>query len=81
MLRLLLEQLLVADVGLATSGWCLSLAGPQRLLFAELSNLLTDGDGHRMALDWKGASSIKPCIKHYNVFKKERSPHVHLHML
>ena len=40
------------------------------LLTAELWALLSDGDGLRQAYDWKGASSIKPCLKHYNVFMK-----------
>ena len=36
-----------------------------------LSNLLSDGDGFRSALDWRGGSSLKPCFIHDNVLKKE----------
>jgi hypothetical protein len=50
---------------------CRSSYHDQWLLFARLTNLLSDGDGLRMAFDWKGASSLKPCFKHYNVFKKD----------
>ncbi len=72
MLRIFLERLLVGPVGLQTVGLPLPIAGGYRMLFGGLSNLLSDGDGHRMGLDWKGASSLKPCFKHVNVFKKDR---------
>ena len=32
--------------------------------------MLSDGDGLRMAFDWKGASGLKPCFVHWNVFGK-----------
>ena len=76
--RFLQHQLLGRD-GLATGGVPLLIQGQHIALFARLSNLLSDGDGLRMALDWRGASSLKPCIKHYNVFKKDfqnRAPSV-----
>jgi hypothetical protein len=71
MLRLLLERMLSGQSGLSTVGVPVRIGGQDRLLFAKLTNLLSDGDGHRMGWDWKGASSLKPCWKHFNVFKKD----------
>jgi hypothetical protein len=39
-----------------------------------LAVLLSDGDGLRQALSWRGAASLKPCIKHPNVCKKDWMP-------
>ena len=75
MLRRVLEHMLVGPAGLLTVGLPLLIAGSHRLLFARLSNVLSDGDGLRMGLDWKGASSLKPCFKHVNVFMKDRTRH------
>ena len=41
------------------------------MFYGKLASLLSDGDGLRMGLDWKGATSLKPCIKHFNVWKKD----------
>ena len=65
----LLRQLCGPD-GLATAGMVLDLAGEPLLAHARLTNLLTDGDGWRSALDWRGHASLKPCFKHYNVLRK-----------
>ena len=75
-LRHILEHIMTATIGLATSGVQLDLEHGSTLLFASISNILSDGDGLRMAFDWKGASGIKPCIKHMNVFKKDIHPRV-----
>ena len=69
MLRVFLEHLLVGPSGMTTVGQPVMISGEPRLLFARVTNLLSDGDGHRIAWDWKGAASLKPCFKHYNVFK------------
>lgn len=70
MFRLFLERMLVGPTGFFTAGVAVKLAGVPHLLFAQLTNLLSDGDGHRMAFDWKGAGSLHPCFKHKNVWKK-----------
>ena len=69
MLRIVLDMLLLGPCGLQVAGIPLPIGGQHQLLFARLTNLLSDGDGLRMALDWKGASGLKPCFKHWNVFK------------
>ena len=71
MLRLLLERMPSGQSGLLTVGVPARIGGQDRLLFAKLTNLLSDGDGHRMGWDWKEASSLKPCWKHFNVFNKD----------
>ena len=70
-LRLFLDRLLLGPAGFATAGCPVPIAGTGRLLFARVTNLPSDGDGLRQALDWKGASGLKPCFKHYNVLKKD----------
>jgi hypothetical protein len=70
-LRMYLWTHLLGPTGIATAGVPIMISGRPILLFAKLTNLLSDGDGLRMAFDWKGASSMKPCFKHYNVFKKD----------
>lgn len=70
MMRVFLEHILFGPSGLATVGVPLQIRGQSRLLFAKLGCLLSDGDGLRMGLDWKGAASLHPCFKHSNVLKK-----------
>ena len=72
MLSAVLEHLLLGPSGLTSVGLPLLIAGVHRMLFGRLANLFSDGDGHRQALDWKGANGLKPCIKHVNVLKKDR---------
>ena len=69
-LREFLSHILFSSSGLRTGGVCLELTSGPTLVFARLANLLSDGDGLRQAFDWVGASGLKPCLKHWNVFKK-----------
>ena len=73
MLRRIAENLLLGPHGLATAGLPLRIGGLPSLLYGKLTNILADGDGLRQGLDWRGASGLKPCIKHFNVFKKALS--------
>ena len=66
MVQYLKLQLLV-DSGISLAG--VALPGGE-LLYAKLRFLVADGDGFRIALDWKGFNSMHPCFKHCNVFKK-----------
>jgi hypothetical protein len=70
LLALYLKKQLLGPSGLATAGVPLTLNGEVVLIFAKLTNLLSDGDGLRQAFNWKGASGLKPCFKHFNVFNK-----------
>lgn len=70
MARRFLEHILVHPAGLATGGVPLVLDDGPIMLFARLSNVLADGDGHMHIWDWKGAAALKPCVKHWNIVKK-----------
>ena len=53
------------------------LGGTPRPIFAHLRVLLADGDGHRVALQWNGATSLKPCFKHWNVVGRDNEGRLH----
>ena len=76
-LRGYLRLLLLGPEGLQTSGYPLPIGNTQRLFFAKVDTLLSDGDGLRQALEWNGASAVKPCFRHWNVFDRhsERAAH------
>ena len=65
-----LRRQLEGPSGLATAVVPLTIQGEHCVIFARLHNLLTDGDGHRVTLDWKGQGSMKPCLKHPNILRK-----------
>ncbi len=69
-LRLFLHRMFLSTSGFSTSGVPLLLHNEPFLLMASLSNVLSDGDGLRAAFNWKGANSLRPCLKHWNVTKK-----------
>ena len=72
MLSKFLEIILLGPQGLSSSGVPLALSdGNNIMLFAKLGAILADGDGLRAGLDWRGASSLKPCFRHANLFKKD----------
>lgn len=70
MLGLLLEHAFLRRDGFS-HGVVVVIAGKQHRIFAKLANLLSDGDGLRLAYCWKGASGLKPCLNHWNVLKKQ----------
>ena len=74
LLRLFLEHQLLSTTGLAVAGVPITVDGKPVLIFARLHNILGDGEGLMKAFDWKGASSMKPCAKHFNVLKKVWCP-------
>jgi len=69
-LRRYLELQLLSPNGLATAGVPVVINRQPCLIFAKLTNLLSDGDGLRSGYEWRGARSLKPCLTHYNVCKK-----------
>lgn len=72
-LRTFLMHLMLGPAGLSTSGIPLEIGGRIVPLFARVGNLMSDGDGIRAGFDWRGHASIKPCLKHFNVLKKDRA--------
>ena len=70
-LRAFLRLLLMGPLGLHGAGYPISVFGQLRLLFARVQILISDGDGLRQALQWLGASALKPCFRHWNVFNPQ----------
>ena len=70
MLRRYVTLQLLWPNGLSTAGVPIMVIGQVYLLRAKLKILITDGDGHRVALQWRGAKSVHPCFRHNNVLKK-----------
>ena len=68
-LRDFLKLQLLGPNGLLTVGVPLMVNGAPLTIFAHVQFLLGDGDGLRLALDWRGAASLKPCFRHGNVWK------------
>lgn len=62
---------LLGASGITGAGAPIVIDGQPRLLFAKLVNLLSDGDGLKQCLEWKGASGLKPCFRHFNVWRKD----------
>ncbi len=67
----LLRRMFFGTQGFATAGAPLLIHNTPLILFAELGVLISDGDGLRLACCWVGASGIKPCLRHWNVLKKD----------
>ena len=65
-----LKRMLWGPHGLSSAGAVFTTAGRHYTFFAELANLISDADGHRLVLGWRGAGSFKPCPRHWNVWRK-----------
>jgi hypothetical protein len=70
-LREYLKLHLGGPLGIQTVGVPLTIGGSVVMLYARLTNVLTDGDGFRIGYDWRASSSTKPCLRHWNVLKKD----------
>ena len=68
-LAMYLRVHLLGAHGSLTAGVPLDLGahGGLVVLWAKLANLVADGEGFQLSYEWKGASSIRPCLRHYNV--------------
>jgi hypothetical protein len=71
-LAMYLRVHLLGTHGCLTVGVPLQLgaSGGLKVLWAKLSNLVADGEGFELAYEWRGASSLRPCLRHYNVLAK-----------
>lgn len=65
-----LKLLFLGAEGLATAGVMVHVKGRGHLIFGTLHALLADGEGIAKAFDWRGSSSTKPCLRHWNVLSK-----------
>jgi len=70
MLRDFLRLLFLGPHGLETVGVPVTIGNHTVVIWARMGHLFSDGDGLRLALDWKGAAGLKPCFLHWNVVSK-----------
>ena len=66
-----LHRMFLGEQGMQTAGITFSYEHRDYIVFAKLGHLLSDGDGHRKATGWKGASSLMPSLLHGNILKKD----------
>lgn len=71
-------HLLGLEGGLSTVGVAVTLMGKPVKIFGTLKQLLSDGDGLRMALEWGGQGCMKPCFRHGNIMKKNSNRACHV---
>jgi hypothetical protein len=69
-LKLLLRRMLVHESGPAKGGIPFTFHGEACVFHATVSDIVSDGDGHRQGLEWIGAGGLKPCLLHSNVWGK-----------
>ena len=70
-LRVFLNRLMLHPLSPRIAGIPLTIRGVTRLLYATVSDIVTDGDGHKIGQEWNGASGLKNCFIHSNVFAKD----------
>ena len=66
-----LHRFFLGDHGAQTVGIPFTYQDRDFVIFAKLSNLVSDGDGFRKAVGWRGAGSLRPSLVHGNVLKKD----------
>lgn len=69
-LRDLLRRMFLGPQSMESAGIPLLLHGSPFLLFARFHIFISDADGIRMSIDWRGAASVRPCWACANVWKK-----------
>ena len=70
MLKRFFHTLLLGDHGAMTDGITVVVRESILVIYCRVKCLGSDYDGLRMAYDWRGASSLRGCLKCSNVFKK-----------
>ena len=71
MLGLFFHMQLFGSQGLLTAGVTLMIDGQALTIYANVRHIGGDYDGIRIGWDWKGANSIRACLKCSNCFKKD----------
>ena len=54
----------------ARGGIPFPVGGQACTVYAKVSDIISDGDGHRQGLEWVGAGGMRCCFLHANVFGK-----------
>ena len=66
-----LKRMLWGPHGINSVGATFTLEGLNYVFYAQLAILISDADGHRCVLGWRGANCFKPCPRHMNVWRKD----------
>ena len=66
-------QLFSIECGLMATSMPIELGDQHCWLWARPRILISDGDGHRLAMDWNRQGAMKPCFRHWNVISKDES--------
>ena len=69
-LACILHRMFLGPNGFSTAGCAFTHEDRHYVVFAGLRVLMSDGDGLRKGLGWKGASAIRASIIHSNMLKK-----------
>ena len=69
-LACILHRMFLGPNGFSTAGCAFTHEDRHYVVFARLRVLMSDGDGLRKGLGWKGASAIRASIIHSNMLKK-----------
>ena len=68
MFRRFLRHMLLGSSSFTLAGVPIPLPGGRTvLLFAKLARILADGEGLAIFYEWRGAGSIRCCLRHFNV--------------
>ena len=67
-LKLLLRKFSMHESGPARGGIPFTVGGQTYTIHAKVSDIISDGDGHRQGLEWVGAGGMRCCFRHANVF-------------
>ena len=70
MLTAFLKLMMLGTNGLQTCGFPISVSNVEVVVWGCMGYMFSDGDGLRLALDWKGASGLRPCWRHCNIVSK-----------
>ena len=65
-----LHRMFLGPNGFSTVGVAFTHRGCDYVVFAYLASLMSDGDGIRKGIGWRGSSSLRPSIIHGNILKK-----------
>ena len=71
MLKMFIHYALFGPNGMSTVGIPIVDGSATLVVFVKLGALLSDGDGLKLALDWKGGSGLKCCFRHWNCYAKD----------
>ena len=70
-LRKLWRRLHYHPASLAKLGFAFSHGGHSYIIRCSVSDMLTDGDGHKIGLEWVGAGGMRPSLVHGSVWRKD----------